>query len=93
MLLLVIYDISDNNKRVRVANTLKRYGLSRIQRSAFKGNLDSQRVKDLLRAIRSDVDVNTDVVHVIPLDPRNWETRVVIGSERRSGGDDGVLLV
>ncbi|QKR00730.1 CRISPR-associated endonuclease Cas2 [Metallosphaera tengchongensis] len=90
MMLLVIYDVSDNGKRTRLANSLKRYGMSRIQRSAFKGEVDSQRVKDLIRLIRREVD-QTDVVHLVPLDPRNWEMRVVIGDE--GGRNDGPATV
>lgn len=95
MLLLVIYDISDDGKRNRVANTLKKYGLFRIQRSAFKGNLDSQRVKDLIRALKPDIDVKTDVLHIIPIDPRNWDMRIVIGNEGESNDNNNrsVLLV
>jgi len=56
MKLLVVYDVSDNGKRTRLSNELKRFGLSRIQRSAFQGDLDSQRLKDLIRVIRVTVD-------------------------------------
>ncbi len=39
MLLWVIYDISDNLLRSRVAEKCKDYGLRRVQRSAFLGEL------------------------------------------------------
>lgn len=79
--LLVVYDVSDNEKRLKLANSLKKHGLKRIQRSAFEGDIDSQRLKDLVRAVRNIVDVNTDVVHIIPLGIRDWENRIVIGKE------------
>jgi CRISPR-associated protein Cas2 len=93
MLLLVIYDVSDDNKRNRLANALKRYGLSRIQKSAFKGDLDSQRLKDLLRSIKREVNEDTDVVHVVPIDPRNWDMRIVIGSEGGERRKEGAVTV
>ncbi|MCC6023066.1 MAG: CRISPR-associated endonuclease Cas2, partial [Desulfurococcaceae archaeon] len=40
MKVLVIYDISDNNDRNRLAEDLKKLGLTRIQRSAFIGSID-----------------------------------------------------
>jgi CRISPR-associated protein Cas2 len=85
MKLLVVYDVSDNGKRTRLSNELKRFGLSRIQRSAFQGDLDSQRLKDLIRVIRVTVDSQSDVVHVVPLGLRDWEGRIVIGKE---GGEE-----
>jgi len=46
---VVVYDISDDAKRYRLASRLKALGLSRIQRSAFAGRLDSSRLRDLYR--------------------------------------------
>jgi len=79
--LLVVYDVSDDGKRNKLANSLKKFGLRRIQRSAFEGDVDGQRLKDLVRAIRLIVDLKTDIVHVIPLGIREWESRIVIGRE------------
>ncbi|ABP95310.1 MULTISPECIES: CRISPR-associated endonuclease Cas2 [Metallosphaera] len=81
MRVLVVYDVSDNGKRTRLANELKRYGLSRIQRSAFQGNLDSQRMKNMVRSIAHLIDPSTDIIHVIPMGLRDWEERIVIGKE------------
>ena len=36
---VVIYDVSDDNLRTLVAETLKDYGLQRIQYSGFMGDL------------------------------------------------------
>lgn len=81
MKLLVVYDISDDGKRNKLANSLKKFGLERIQKSAFEGDLDSQRVKELVRTVRLYVDLTTDIVHIIPLGIREWENRIVIGKE------------
>ncbi|ACP37691.1 CRISPR-associated endonuclease Cas2 [Saccharolobus islandicus] len=81
MKLLVVYDVSDDSKRSKLANNLKKLGLERIQRSAFEGDIDSQRVKDLIRIVRLIVDTSTDIVHIIPLGVRDWERRIVIGKE------------
>ncbi|QGA53936.1 CRISPR-associated endonuclease Cas2 [Sulfolobus sp. E5-1-F] len=81
MKLLVVYDVSDDSKRNKLANNLKKLGLERIQRSAFEGDIDSQRVKDLIRVVKLIIDTNTDIVHIIPLGIRDWERRIVIGKE------------
>ncbi|MDD5735896.1 MAG: CRISPR-associated endonuclease Cas2, partial [Methanothrix soehngenii] len=40
MLVWVIYDISENRYRSRVAKICKNYGLFRVQKSAFLGDLN-----------------------------------------------------
>ncbi|MEM3372057.1 MAG: CRISPR-associated endonuclease Cas2, partial [Candidatus Korarchaeum sp.] len=50
---LVVYDISDDALRNRVAELLKDLGLARIQRSAFIGELSDQERRDLeVRMVR-----------------------------------------
>ncbi|BCU69756.1 CRISPR-associated endonuclease Cas2 [Stygiolobus caldivivus] len=85
MWVLVVYDISDDGKRNKVARELQRLGLGRIQRSAFVGDLDPQRYKDLVRVCDKLVDGEGDILHIIPLGLRDWERRVVISgdSDRR----------
>lgn len=36
----VVYDISDNKRRKNLSTLLESYGLSRVQYSSFKGELD-----------------------------------------------------
>ena len=49
---LVVYDISDDDIRLRVSETCKRFGLARIQRSTFLGYLSSMQRKELTAALR-----------------------------------------
>ena len=44
----MIYDITDDNLRALVAETLKDYGLQRIQYSAFFGSLRRDKLNSLL---------------------------------------------
>ena len=45
---LVIYDKSDNSLRFRISEICKDFGLVRIQKSAFLGELTSFRRKELI---------------------------------------------
>lgn len=76
---IVVYDISDDNTRLRVARRLQLYGLSRIQRSAFAGNIERARVRDLSRRVESMIDEETDVVHIFNISPIEWEHAIVLG--------------
>ena len=61
---LVVYDISDDEIRLKVSEACKRFGLARIQRSTFLGYLSSMRRKELaatLRRILRDTDGNIQI--------------------------------
>jgi CRISPR-associated protein Cas2 len=77
---LVVYDIDDDAKRAKLADRLKGLGLSRIQRSAFAGNLDSQRLKDLYRLCERFATDPRDVIHVFLLCGYDWSRRKAFGS-------------
>ena len=76
---LVIYDVSDNKARQRLAEELMRMGLKRIQRSAFVGTLPWSKMKDVARVASRIIDESRDVVHILPLSDREWSNRVVVG--------------
>jgi len=67
MLTLVIYDISSDDVRNRLANRLFDYGLQRIQYSAFKGELNSHDREVLLKELPKFVEGERDSIYVIPL--------------------------
>ena len=82
MLTLVIYDITDDELRSKVASFLKSKGLKRIQKSAFLGELtSSERVNveaGLKLLVRSHDRVN---IQIFPLPSSSYGQRVVIGVE------------
>ncbi|GAB6148786.1 CRISPR-associated endonuclease Cas2 [Stetteria hydrogenophila] len=86
---LVIYDISDDSKRLRASRTLEAWGLTRIQRSAFVGHAQRARAVDLARRLSTIIDPETDVVHVLLLDPREWERAIVLGRPYWARGIQG----
>lgn len=83
---LVVYDVSDDRRRLMLAQALERFGLRRIQRSAFVGSLLESLARDLARLCESIVDPRTDVVHIVPVDRRDWARAVVVGRPRWSAG-------
>lgn len=65
MRFVVIYDITDDNLRALVAETLKDYGLQRIQYSAFFGSL-----RDELNSLLVDLkNLIKDLVENVQLYP------------------------
>ncbi|MBI4039327.1 CRISPR-associated endonuclease Cas2, partial [Candidatus Daviesbacteria bacterium] len=66
MVYWVIYDISKNNIRSKVSNLCKDYGLKRIQKSAFSGNLTRNKAEMLSLEIKKIMKSKNDKVLIFP---------------------------
>jgi len=82
---LVVYDISDDKLRARIAEKLKDYGLRRIQYSAFLGELIPRRLRSLVQDLRriigsKPMENERRIVHVFPV-PSSLSGVIVIGDE------------
>ncbi len=66
MLVWVIYDISENRIRSRVAKICKNYGLFRVQKSAFLGDLNRNEADSLGLECEAIID-GSDSVYVFPM--------------------------
>jgi CRISPR-associated protein Cas2 len=79
----LIYDISDNCIRTRTSETCKDYGLSRIQKSAFFGDIKPEALKDLSQDIEDILDRDAgseeDSVLIIPSCRACMQKKIVIG--------------
>ncbi|MCS7109123.1 MAG: CRISPR-associated endonuclease Cas2 [Sulfolobales archaeon] len=88
MRVLVIYDISDDDSRTKLADDLKRLGLTRIQRSAFIGNITAATVKEISRVCSHRARGEDDIVHIVPLCDYDWRKSIVIGKPMNEYGGD-----
>ena len=66
MLVWVIYDISENKSRSRVAKLCKNYGLFRVQKSAFLGDLNRNQSDSLALECEAVIE-GSDSVYVFPM--------------------------
>jgi CRISPR-associated protein Cas2 len=66
VLVWVIYDISDDRIRVRIAQLCKGYGLYRVQKSAFLGDLNKNEL-DAIALECEELIEESDSVFVFPL--------------------------
>lgn len=58
MQLLVIYDVENDRTRVKVSEACKDYGLSRIQYSAFQGQVSPNRMQELYFRLKTTLGVD-----------------------------------
>lgn len=75
---LLIYDITHDGTRIKVADACLDYGLERIQFSAFFGELSNTHQRELLSKIERRIGKHTASVQLYPLDEKSWSGRRVI---------------
>jgi len=80
---LLVYDISHDGTRNKVADACLDYGLTRIQYSAFLGHLTAAHQRELLLKIRQRLRNHGANIQVFPLDEKAWAERRVIEREER----------
>ncbi len=63
----VIYDISDDKVRNKIAKTCKNKGLYRVQKSAFLGTINKNQIDELRLKCEDVIDLDNDSVYIFPM--------------------------
>jgi len=79
MLLWVIYDISEDKPRNMIARVLKEYGLYRVQKSAFLGEVNKNELDEITLRAKELIDEATDSVYIFPMCERDFKRVRLIG--------------
>jgi len=79
MLLWVIYDIADTKKRTKIAKSCKNYGLYRVQKSAFLGNLNRNEIDELSLRCEDIMDKDMDSVYIFPMCEEDFKKVKLLG--------------
>ena len=80
---VVIYDITDDNLRALVAETLKDYGLQRIQYSAFVGNLRRDELNSLIVDLKNLIKELIENVQLFPVCDTCFKGRREVGRPKK----------
>lgn len=75
---LLIYDITHDGIRTKVADACLDYGLERIQYSAFMGDLSKTHQRELFVKIKRHIGMQPASVQLYPLDEKCWLSHRVI---------------
>jgi CRISPR-associated protein Cas2 len=67
MLVWFIYDITKNKERTRIAKMCKSYGLYRVQKSVFLGNLNKNEIDEIALKSQELINNKTDSVYIFPM--------------------------
>lgn len=79
MLVWVIYDIAENAVRKKVSDRCKDYGLYRVQKSVFLGDLNTNQRDSLAIECEEIIDLNIDSVYIFPMDEESFKKVKLIG--------------
>lgn len=79
MYTLVIYDITEDDIRLKIAESCKEFGLTRIQKSAFLGRIDSQRRKNLKHRLQRILGNKTGNIQIFLICEADMRFREMIG--------------
>jgi CRISPR-associated protein Cas2 len=79
LLVWVIYDITDNRTRQKVSDRCKNYGLYRVQKSVFLGDLNTNDRESLGLECEELIDTEKDSVYVFPMDDQSFKKVQLIG--------------
>ena len=76
--MILIYDITDDRIRTKVATACEDYGLDRIQYSAFYGRLTRTLQEELMLKIRKLLQDRAGHIYLIPIGQLEWEKRLEV---------------
>lgn len=83
---LLLYDVTDDRKRVKIADACLDYGLDRIQYSAFSGDLSRNLQEELFARLRALLGKKPGRLLLIPVCATDWAAR-----EEFNQGDVGIF--
>jgi CRISPR-associated protein Cas2 len=89
---LVIYDISGDREREKIAGICKRFGLNRIQRSAFIGDLNSSKRKELEARLRRSLK-GVGNIQIFVICRADFALRTVIGDGGEVEDEKEIIII
>ncbi len=84
---LLVYDIPDDRKRLKVADACLDYGLDRIQFSAFLGWLLPTQQEELFLKVKKILGKKPGNIQMFPLCAEDWRKRRCIDQSGRQDGN------
>ena len=79
MLTWVVYDISKDRTRKKIADRCLDFGLQRVQKSVFLGAVPANRVEEIVQFSRDLLNLETDAVYVFPMCRDDFDKVRIVG--------------
>jgi len=75
----VVYDITENKTRSKIARICLNHGLYRVQKSVFLGNLNHNERDSLALECEEIIDSEVDSVYIFPMDGKSFKKVKLLG--------------
>ena len=79
MLVWCIYDIVGNRARNRIAKISKEYGLYRVQKSVFLGEINKNMLDEYKLKCEKEINLNEDSVYIFPMCKEDFKSTILMG--------------
>ncbi len=79
MLTWVVYDITKDRTRTKIAKRCLDFGLYRVQKSVYLGDLPANRVEEVVLFSQELLDPETDAVFVFPMCRDDFDRVRIVG--------------
>jgi CRISPR-associated protein Cas2 len=78
MHLILIYDVTEDRIRTKIASACEDYGLDRIQFSAFAGRLSHNHQEELMLRVEGLLGETPGRIQLIPISTDQWDKRMEV---------------
>ena len=87
--ILVIYDIVDNNRRIKFAKKMNGYGF-RVQKSAFEAMISEKLYRELIADIKKLIDTSEDNIRVYKI--RGSGEGMILGDSIKIEDEEVIII-
>lgn len=85
MMTWLIYDITDDKKRKDVIRIAQYYGLYRVQKSVFLGNIEKEKLDKIIVESKKVIDLNEDSLYIFPVCDDDYKKATLLGLSFEKG--------
>ena len=79
MLTWFIYDITDDKIRSNIVKIAREYGLYRVQKSVFLGNVNKNKMDEIILESKKIINLKEDSVYIFPMWEKDFKMAVLLG--------------
>ena len=79
MLVWFIYDISKNKNRNKLIKLAQEYGLYRVQKSVFLGDVEMNLLDEITLQSEEIINKDTDSVYIFPMCKKDFQSAIFQG--------------
>ena len=85
MMTWFIYDITDDRKRKDVIRIAQHYGLYRVQKSVFLGNIEKEKLDKIIIESKKAINLNEDSLYIFPVCDADYKKATLLGLSFEKG--------